>query len=247
MTSPTLNDAALAELGIRFRHARRSALRAVLTETSADETEVDLLFRAWREDPGAVQRGVFCNSRALGQSFARFHRVRIGLWDLPRVLPLLDSACADGVFTLTDDGRALLLLREGCRDCSDAICAYWREALGGLVLGASGEVLHSRWLSRGSGAERCEDAFYVDRDSPYSFAAIPPALAPVLAQVARLAKAFDSNAELSFLGLNEDTLSYRLTRAEQSSVSLTGLIERAVLRQFPNLRLREVSSRAVSD
>jgi len=241
---PIVSDETLVQLAARFRHARRAALRYVLADTTEDEPEGELLARAWVEAPEEVERRVFDNALALGRSFSGYYADRWGLADLPRVLPALGSPCADGVFSAPSGSDALLLLREPCRDAGIG-CAYWREAIAGLVLGASGRTLLSRQSSQAGGGERCVDAFHDDPRSPHAYGAIPDDLGAHLQTVQRQVKAFDSGAELTFLGINEGVLLYRLTRRGDGEMSLLGTIERGVHRRFPDVVMREVSPRPV--
>lgn len=243
---PIVDDQTLAQLAQRFRHARRAALRYILADTTGEESEGDLLAQAWAAAPELVERRVFDNALALGRSFASYHGDRWTLVDLPRVLPALGSPCADGVFSAPRGDDALLLLREPCRDAGIG-CAYWREAIAGLVLGASGRMLLSRHSSQAAGAERCVDVFHADPQSPHAYGAIPDDLAAHLRSVQRQVKAFDSGAEVAFLGINEGVLLYRLTRRGEGEMSLVGTIERGVHRRFPDVILREISPRSVMD
>jgi len=243
---PIVDEQTLAQLATRFRHARRAALRYILEGTSGEESEGELLSRAWAESPESVERRVFDNALALGRRFASYYGDRWLLSDLPRVLPALGTPCADGVFSAPRGDPALLLLREPCRDAGIG-CAYFREAIAGLVLGASGRTLLSRQSSQASGGERCVDVFHDDPQSPHAYGAIPDDLAEHLRSVQRQVKAFDSSAELTFLGINEGVLLYRLTRRGDGEMSLVGTIERGVHRRFPDVVLREISPRPVMD
>lgn len=243
---PIIDEQTLAQLAQRFRHARRAALRYILADTTGEESEGDLLAQAWAAAPELVERRVFDNSLALGRSFAGYYADRWALADLPLVLPALGTPCADGVFSAPRGDDVLLLLREPCRDAGIG-CAYWREAIAGLVLGASGRMLLSRHSSQAAGAERCVDVFHVDPQSPHAYGAIPDDLAAHLRSVQRQVKAFDSSAEVAFLGINEGVLLYRLTRRGEGEMSLVGTIERGVHRRFPDVILREISPRPVMD
>lgn len=242
---PILDEEVLAQLGARLRHARRAALRYVLADSSADLSEAELLAAAWAHDRDAVERRVFDNCLALGRSFAAFYRDRWTLADLPRVLPALGTPCFDGVFQAPGD-EALLLVRPGCPEVGVG-CHHHREALAGLLLGVTSDVLVTRRRCVGGGDERCEDALHLRPDSVHAYGPIPEALAPHLPAISRRLRAFDSSVEADFLGVNERTLFVRLRRGGSSDLSLLGTIERAVKKHAPELAVREVSPRSVMD
>lgn len=240
---PVMDQDVISQLAARFRHARRAALRYVVGETTGQESEQELLTRARALDVEAAERRVFDNCLALGHGFRQFYRQGWQLIDLPRVLGQLETPCYDGAFAAPDD-RTLLLLRGGCPEAG-AGCHHYREALAGLVLGVTGSVLTTRQCSRGAGDDRCIDALHEDPQSPHAHGSIPPEMAPVLEQVARHVKAFDSSAELTFLGIDEGQLLYRLARRGDPTVSLGSVITRSVQRRFPNVSVREASPRPV--
>lgn len=242
---PILDEEVLAALGARLRHARRAALRYVWPDSSAELPEAALLEGAWAHDRDGVERRVFDNALALGRSFAAFYRDRWALADLPRVLPALGTPCFDGLFGAPGEG-ALLLVREGCSDVGKA-CHLHREALAGLLLGVTGEVLVTRRSCAGGGDDRCEDALHLTPDSPHAFGPIPDELAAELPALTRRLRAFDSSVDVQFLGVNERTLLVRIRRGVGSELSVLGALERAIGKRMPGLAVREVSPRSVMD
>lgn len=238
----------LEELGERWRCARRSALRSVATQGTAEESEEELLVRGLEADSEASTRKVFENSLQLGVGYARFHRTELPLDDVPDAVTSSSSPCAQGTWTQVDGEPALRLERAGCpaSRLGPAACDYWREAMSGLVLGVTGGVLHSRHRSVGHGDGACVDVFYLDPESPLHYGPIPDDVAAELEAVVRLARSFDSRVRVEFAGISEGTLYYRATSAAgPGGVSVTSLVERAVRRRLPGLRLQEVSPRPV--
>lgn len=238
-TTP-LDETALDDLGVRFRHARRAALRHVLESSSADETEEDLLTRARAADRMEAERLVFENARALGRSFVLHHRARLSLVDLPRILPALGVPCLDGVFSFDPEEPSLRLIRGACP--SKGACDHFREALSGLVAGLTGDVL-SRHESAGAGSERCVDAIHREPRGPSAFAPLPDDLARRLEPLVATVKRYDPSAELRFVGLREGVVHYELSRAP-GGLSLATTIERTAARRCPGVVLRELAVRS---
>lgn len=207
-----------------------------------------LLAAATAKDASRAQRRAFDHSLRLGRGFARTYGVELGLEELPQTLGMLDVPCLQGCWRAIDDDRALLLERDECPAArlGPNACDFFREASSGLVLGLTGGIRHARLESRGHGDARCIDLFHEDPESPLRFGTIPAAMRGDLARVRALARAFDSSAEVEFLGVSEGVLLYRLDRRTGASdVSVRGLVERAVSRRFPELSVREISPRPV--
>jgi len=239
LTSPEV----IADLAARFLHARRAALRDVVGGGSEHDSEGQLLERALSVDASAVEQRVFENCLALGRGFARFFGRSFSLGELPRVLPELGSPCFDGVFSAPGGAPGLLLLREGCSE--QHACNYWREAMTGLVLGATDGILCSRHEARGSGGTRCVDAFFFEPDSPHRFGPVPDEARDALEAVTKTARTIDPNVELEFLGVNEGVLHYRVLRDRSGDTTMTSIIERSLCRRIPTLKFREITARAV--
>ncbi len=211
------------------------------------EDEGLLLAGALASDEGSVLRRAFEHSFALGRGFASFHGVEITLDDLPELLPTLDAPCTRGDCTLDHDGASAHLHRSGCEVSpgGPGACDFYREALQGLLLGLSGELLHTRHASRGHGDGACVDVVYVDPESHLRFGPIPAGMLEVLQGITRMIHAFDSSQRIEFLGLSESVLYYRLTRDHDSQLCATAIVERSVRKRFTGLSAREVSSRPV--
>lgn len=234
---------ALADLADRWRRARESALRAF---APADTPPQALLATALARAPADAERRVFENSLRLGRGFSRTFRVELTLRDLREVLTSLGLPCLHGAVHEADG--ALFVERRGCVDESygPAACDFLREAIAGLTLGITGGIRHARHESRGHGGASCIDFFHVDPESALRFGPIPPDARDALASVSRLARMFDSASEVTFLGVAEGVLSYRVDkRSGPSDVSVRALVEREVKRKLPALSLLEVSPRSV--
>lgn len=236
-----------ADLRERWRRSRWAALAAVIEPVSRDEAEEHLLARALAHDHEQAYYRVFDNSLRLGQSLVRFYRTPITLDTLARELPSLGTPCLQGASTRpSPDEPAFYVERRGCDGASRLVCGYYREAIEGLVLGATGGLRHARHESRSASAERCLDVIYLDPESPLRFGPIPPEIEPALTSAKRQARAFTSSCELSFLGLSEGVLYYEIKRHGcGDELSLAGLVERAVARKLAGVVCKEVSPRPV--
>ncbi len=236
---------ALVDLADRWRRARDAALRALVPAHTEPES---LLATALARAPDEAQRRVFDNSLRLGRGFARTFGVALSLEQLRDSFPHLGVPCLHG--TLRDIDAAFYLERNGCANeaLGPAACDFMREAINGLVLGITGDVRHARHESRGRGGERCVDLLHEDPESALRFGPIPEATREVLASVTRTARAFDSASEVTFLGISENVLTYRIDRRTgPGEVNVRTLVERSVRRKLPGLSLREISPRPVID
>jgi hypothetical protein len=242
------------DLGRRWQRARRAARAAEVPEPSCSPSDVDdaaILIAAPAAAAAAAQRGVFDNSRRLGDGFRRFHGAELTLAELPMVLAQLAAAsatCLRGTWTQAPDEDTLLLERTGCPAGAGGprSCDWWREAISGLVLGVTGGLRHARHCSVGHGADRCIDVFHVDPQSPRRYGPIPDDMRAQLAAVARSVAILDASCTVEFLGLSDDVLYYRLPTADcGGSVRGQPLVERSVRRRFPRVSLCEVTPRPV--
>lgn len=239
----------LIDLAARWRRARRAALQASVAPGSTDETEQDLLVRAFQEDRGGVLKRVFDNSLRLGVSFARYHGSEIPLGELPAVLPRLGAPCLSGRYRPCEEEPAFFLEQGGCgiEALGPAACDWWREAIEGLVLGITGGIFYTRHASAGHGGGVCVGVLYMHPESPLRFGPIPEVMRDATAGVTRTVRAFHSSLEVEFLGMSEGILFYRIRRRGCGDTPLhaQSLVERGIHRHFPGVELREVTERSV--
>ncbi len=236
-----------AELSLRWRHARRAALRSVLPSSTSEATDDELLRDALVADASTAQRAVFDNSLRLGRGWSHVEGTLATFADLVGSLPELGVPCAARDARAPADGAsAMLLEREPCETAAlgAVACDFYREALSGLILGMTGGVLHSRHASGGRGGARCVDAVYVDPEWRDRYGGIPDDLRPHLEAATRALLMFDSRARIEFLGVAEGTLHY-VVRGGAGALRVTATLERLLARRVPGLSLREVSPRAV--
>jgi hypothetical protein len=237
------------DLAQRWRRARCAALCRTLGQPARDQEEQALLARALlaQTDLEPLMRRVFEHSLGLGRGFSRFYGTELELLDLPRALPLLGGPCLKRTCAPANGEAALRLWSEGCpvQRLGPVGCDFYREALAGLLLGLTGNLLLSRHASRGHGDRDCVDVVHEDPESPVRFGPIAPELQAGLLEIAQTVRLFDSSAAVEFLGVSEGVLHYRCRQGAQRELSLRSLVERGARRRFPKLELCEVSARPV--
>lgn len=235
------------DLASRWRRACLASLRVVdpdVPDGIADEARLE---RVLAIDPARAQRAVFDNSLRLGRGYARTVGREIGLGEIAELLGRLSVPCLTGEWRPSRGEPGAFLERAGCRSPAGVVCDFWREAISGLVLGVTGGILHARHDSRGHGADRCVDVFFLRTDGPLRFGPIPEPMRPTLDRVRRIARAFDELADVDFVGLSEGTLFYELTQPERAGgLGVRSLVERELQRRLPSLAVREISPRAVA-
>lgn len=237
------------ELSLRWRHARRAALRKVLPASTADTPDDELLRSALASDAAAAHRAVFENSLRLGRGYAAVEGSHATFSDLAGALPELAVPCAERTPRAPeDDSAAMYLERDACPASALGAdgCDFYREAIAGLVLGMTGGILHTRHESAGHGGARCVDAVYVDPEWRDRHGTIPEPLRPHLDAVSATLRMFDSRARVEFLGVAEGTLHYVVRGGGGAgSLNVGGTLARLIHRRLPDLSLREVSPRAI--
>lgn len=236
----------VSELARRWQLARCAATRAAVPELPADVDHDTLITLGLERAPDEVLRRVFDVSRQLGAGFRAYHRLDLPLSDLCEVLPRLGAPCVVRRWSRLADESACRGERGACSDVAlhPRACAFWREAIDGLVLGMTSAILFARHASRGAGDDRCVDVLYVHPQSPSRFGAIPDDVRDQLERIRRTACALDPSLVVTFLGISERVLYYRAERSGDAGRA-SSAIEPAVRRRFPHLTLREVSPRPV--
>lgn len=230
----------VAELSDRWRRARRYALGSLAPAPDGDETAH--MVAAWGVDADAAQRRMFDVSYALGRGFRTFHRVDLTVPDLVSALPRLGAPCLDG--GIRQEGTAALSGRPACAQAGPAVCALWREAIGGLVSGLSSSVRHTRLRSA---SPDCADLVHVAFDEPFRYAPVPEDLRPALdLAVGRVQQAVPG-AEVHFLGLVDGALAVRTASPSSGScaVRLDDLVAARVRQVLPDVAVRNATPRPV--
>lgn len=224
-----------ADLRDRWARARRAALPE--GEDAEDVRALALL--AGDADPSL--RRVFDHSYRLGRSFSRWARADLTLVDLERLLPELGAPCLERGFTRAGDRRSSLARRPACGP--EAPCAWWREAIGGLVSGLSSSVRHTR-VAAGEGG--CIDLLHVDHDDPARHAPVPEdldrALSGAIAKIGRVVP----GTTVEVLGLQEGALCVQVHAGASSCAFDVPTLALGVLRHaLPGVVVRDATPRPV--
>lgn len=260
--APALTHA-VQELAARWQAARLAALltvaplappaadaKAAESDARPDDARPDdaVLVAALNADADAALRAAFDNSLRLGEGFRRYHRLDLPLADLADMLPQLGVPCLQRNWQHDPAQRAVIGTSPGCATGSlhPQACALHREAIEGLILGATSAVRHARHRSVGAGDGGCVDVLHIDPRSPLRFGAVEPAVATIVDAAIRAAQALDSRVSITILGLSEGVLYYQSKRGEDAGpLDPVRTFVRTMSRRLPTLQLREVSARPV--
>lgn len=224
-----------SELSTRWSRACAEALAPIGGE--------DALVSLAAADLEAVLRRAFDNGLALGRSFCRHYAVVLEQHDLAWLLPRLGD-CASGRELLHCGGTSWLQ-RMPCTSVSAARCAFYREALDGLVLGLSDGEIFFRRHRAGATDSTCLDVCFAAAtgSDAEKYGPIPVDMADALAQVAAGLKRLPGIG-VRFVGLSEGVLSFVVEVAD-SELAADAAVERAVKRRFASLTTRNLAPRGV--
>ncbi|MCC6806326.1 MAG: hypothetical protein IT381_02790 [Deltaproteobacteria bacterium] len=192
----------------------------------------------------ATLRRVFDHSLALAKSFGRHHGVVLEQPDLVSLLPALGLACGEREHR--DGDASCWLERAPCSEASKALCAFYREAIDGLVLGLTdGEVFFRRHRSGGNGDARCLDVLFAAAAGAeqQKYGPIPEAMREgLLAAEQSLARL--PGITVRFVGFSEGVLSY-VVDTVSTDVAAGAAVDKAVKRRFAGLETRNLAPRSV--
>lgn len=215
------------------------------------EPEFSAIAKAESYEP-AVQEGilrlVFDHSRKLGASLARYSARVWSVFEITELLRDTRLACLTGSWR-RETGGALSLVRSGCPTGAGRFaCAYWREAVDGLVMGVGGEARFARHRSLGAGNDGCHDVFYDQRLTEYRLGQVPLEIESILLPVCR--RLAESGVNLEMHGYAESTLYYRLAGKDIAPCGtgrqlLLNAFYRKANAHFPGVKLVDSSPRAV--
>lgn len=214
-----------------------------------------------------ILKKIFLNSRNLGRGYQKKYELSWELTDIQKHFSDLDVSCLQGQWVKKN--KALVLTRNGCNNIKlssqpHRVCQYWREAIDGLVMGLCEQERFARhkcitvnntnnenetcdYISREN--TLCEDVFYIEEEkNMYQWGQLPAQMQPQLVQLQE--KFQNLKVKLTFLGLTEKQLFYRLESGEVSSCGTAGVIFKNLLKNnidkiFPNIVLKDASPMAV--
>lgn len=215
-----------------------------------------------------ILKKIFLNSRNLGQGYQKRYGISWELTDIQKHFSALDVSCLHGQWLVKN--KALVLSRSGCAYANlnsqspHRICQYWREAIDGLVMGLCEQERFARhkcvtiddsnfenMLDKNESRENtlCEDVFYIEEEKKmYQWGPLPSQMLPQLVQLQE--KFHNLKVKLTFLGLSEKQLFYRLESGEVNSCGTAGtlfkdLLVKNIEKIFPGLILKDASPVAV--
>lgn len=244
------------DFGRRWAAARLSSLRALLSGVdgySDSCTESELLALVSPDKKDLALRGVFDAGRKLGRSLGKFLGLSAELVDFKALFAEGPVPCFRGDWSA--NGGAHVLNRTGCA-VPEALgsfgCDYWREAVDGLVIGASDEARLVRHRSVGHGDPDCVDVFFNDAGTGPKLGlhrgVVPAELQTGLAVVAR--QFGETGVTVFWDGYSEGTLFYRMEAGAKPLCGAGGqLMHRSLLAEiqkfFPGLKAKDGSPIAV--
>lgn len=233
----------------RWRRARLAVLARSVPE-AAMAGERDCLARVAIEESEKLQKEVYLGSRRFGQSAVRHFGV---VWDVDDLRIVLsgcpDVPCLAG--TWSSMGPAARVSRPGCAERSgpsSVFCDYWREAIDGLVHGLCEDVAYARQSSAGHDEPTCADVFYPEHLPGMKWRPLPDDLRKDLDAV--VLEFLVRKVALTFEGILENELHYRMKHDNgalcgASETLYKQMLERAIRKRAPGLRLKDASPGAV--
>lgn len=241
----------------RWEKSRRAAYFSVVGVQIDEANYLINLPSLNEENFESLLKQLFLNSRNLGQSYQKNFGLMWEQEDFINHLSQLGSPCFSGAWERR--ASASVLIRSGCsqgRELGTRVCQYWREAADGLVIGLSEGDRFVRHCSVESGDATCVDVIYQDEATPSDaiwesenrWGPLPQELNSTLKIIE---ENFDKlKVDLSFLGISEKNLFYKLEPRENLTCGSSGTIFRTLLQEkvkkvMPDLHLRDASPVAV--
>lgn len=250
-------EKSLTDLRDRWQRARQSALDKSLSAQVSEAMFFSKLSEISDEQFEELLKLVFLNSRNLGKSYQKSLQVVWEASDFVEHLQKLGSPCFQGTWQTKQN--SVSLARAGCaggQAAGSRFCQYWREALDGLVMGISDHERYMRHSSIGSGDHLCVDVIYQDEeisasviwDNQMRWGPLPEPIQPELQKIKE--KFLNMKIDLSFLGISEMNLYYKMESKENltcgtSGTLFRGMLEKAVQKKFPQYVLKDASPVAV--
>ncbi len=210
-----------------------------------------------------ILKKIFLNSRNLGRGYQKQFQISWELTDISKYFMALGVPCISGQWK--SKSNAIILSRAGCDSVRSnsitphRICQYWRESIDGLVMGLCDHERYARhqckYINTNAVGDSkiynqlCEDVFYREEEKDYfQWSSLPQEMQPALQQLQE--KFHHLKVKLTFLGLAENQLFYRLESGEVSSCGTAGtlfkdLLTNNIKKIFPELTLKDASPIAV--
>lgn len=235
-----------SDLRRRWEKARKAAFSCAVPDSESNlKTEEELFENLDDVSRQNVLKNVFKNSLKLGSGFSSFLNVTLELEDFQTLFGEIGNTvpCFRRQKLHEDDG--IVFER---KPCNSKLCDFYREAIDGLVLGLSEEVMFSRHRSAEHGDQFCRDALFSTRESPLRFGLLPnefkAALKPVYEKFSRL------KLVLEVFGMSEGIIFYTLSREGEplcgaSSDMFHTLFKTEIAKISERYKVKDVSPAAV--
>ncbi|MCO5143778.1 MAG: hypothetical protein M9962_11875 [Oligoflexia bacterium] len=240
----------------RWLNARMSAIHSVLDspQEKGNAEEHLLLQKVPVSQRDQLLKAVFDCSRQLGMGLSRYLSVSLGIQDFADILPLVSSSCfAKQEWRMHNDANVSEKSKCNFIEKTGSFgCDYWREALDGLVMGASDDVRLARHRSAGHGDSNCVDVLFYDKGKGpikgQHNGEIPSEYSEGLQVLSR--QFLEKGITLKWMGYTEGVLLYCMEAGTSPLCGAGGQLMRDVLsievkKFFPKLVLRDVAPLAV--
>lgn len=198
------------------------------------------------EQTQAWQREIFDVSRQIGLEQIQDNEP----WSTKKIALFLSASgipCVGGEWEYVEKGL-WQLARQGCDSACDRVCHYWQEAADGLVMGLGDSARYARHQCRANGDPQCVDVLYDRPLHDQRWGSVP---ADMLKELNTLEATFSQHQfRVEWLGYATGTLYYKLhdnhsQLASHRYENLITSIAKEIQRHFPELKIQEVSPRAV--
>lgn len=243
----------LSDLKDRWKRARCRAFKDVSPMNSSEDELLRSISNLSDFDFENILKNVYLNSQKLGRSYQKAFGLSWERQDFVRHLADLDSPCGKGNWS--DFVDASSLVRAGCsggKTFGSRFCQYWREAFDGLVTGLSEKERFVRHHSVMVGDSECLDVIYTENiavsaelwKNHNKWGAIPSEIVTNLLKVEQ--KFRQMSAEITFLGIREKTLFYRIDSISGKTCGggfsfVRAYLEKTLKEQFLDLAFKDVS------
>ncbi|MGZ3773860.1 MAG: hypothetical protein ACXVCY_03135 [Pseudobdellovibrionaceae bacterium] len=250
-------DTTIEELNTRWLGAREAAIKAVTHKIISEENYFKNLNAENPEIFEEVLKQTFLNSRKLGQSYQKKFSCSWEQSDFILYLERLAGHCFHGTWEKKNNSSTLI--RKGChpgKQYGPRFCQYWREAADGLIIGLSDQERFARHACVETADELCIDVVYSDEviptdkiwENPLRWGPLPQSMTQELGEIENRFR--EMKVHLSFLGLSEKNLFYKLEPKENITCGTSGVLYRNRLQElikksFPDLTLKDASPVAV--
>ena len=192
-----------------------SAIKSFVLVPSVED-EVSLLKMIKPESEENLLRKVFENSKKFASSAKWYYGAEWEVSDFYEVISKSEMSCFRGRWNSFQEG--ISLERECCELANKTrpfICHYYKEAMDGLVLGLTDEVIYRRYENCSGRDGICKDVFLYSDAKDLKFAPIPDYLLHELEQVK--IKLLEIGVSVDFPGQLEGEIFYQWKVVDKKS------------------------------